>query len=74
MVKQMEAKGFLKRGQEPGDLRKFRLLLSASGRRAIVKGRAAIVVAFGTRLARLGPAEIASLEQIIERLSNTEAR
>ena len=35
LVKQMEAKGFLKRRAEPGDLRKFRLVLSAAGRRAI---------------------------------------
>ncbi len=38
MVKQMEAGGFLERRAEPGDLRKFRLVVTDDGRRAIARG------------------------------------
>ena len=42
MVKQLEAKGFLERRAEPGDLRKFRLVQTVAGREALGQGREAL--------------------------------
>ena len=39
MVKQLEAKGFLERRAEPGDLRKFRLVQTVTGRKALDQGQ-----------------------------------
>ena len=39
LVKQLEARGFLERRAEPGDLRKFRLVQTAAGREALRRGR-----------------------------------
>lgn len=72
MIKQMEAKGYLKRRAEPGDLRKFRLELTAGGRRAIRQGREAIVAVLSGRLARLGPEEIGPFDGFVERLARPE--
>ncbi len=38
IVKQLEARGFLRRQAEPGDLRKFRLVVTDEGRQAIGRG------------------------------------
>src|SRR3954453_9295360 len=37
MVKQLESKGFLERQSEPGDLRKFRLVQTDTGRAALTR-------------------------------------
>jgi DNA-binding MarR family transcriptional regulator len=69
LVKQMEAKGFLKRSAEPGDLRKFRLVLSAAGRRAIRQSRERIGRVLDTRLKRLDPDEISQFDRVVQRLA-----
>jgi DNA-binding MarR family transcriptional regulator len=69
MVKQMEARGFLKRQADPGDLRKFRLVLTADGRKAIRRGRESIGAVMGRRLDRLERGEIDSLDRVIARLT-----
>jgi DNA-binding MarR family transcriptional regulator len=69
LVKQMEAKGFLKRSAEPGDLRKFRLVLSAAGRRAIRQSRETIGRVLDTRLKRLDPDEISQFDRVVQRLA-----
>jgi DNA-binding MarR family transcriptional regulator len=69
LVKQMEAKGFLKRSAEPGDLRKFRLALSAAGRRAIRQSRETIGRVLDTRLKRLDPDEISQFDRVVQRLA-----
>jgi DNA-binding MarR family transcriptional regulator len=69
LVKQMEAKGFLKRSAEPGDLRKFRLVLSAAGRRTIRQSRERIGRVLDTRLKRLDPDEISQFDRVVQRLA-----
>ena len=68
MVKRMEAAAFIQRQSEAGDLRRFRLTLTRSGRKAMEAARAILDEAFGRRLARLSSAERAELERLLVRL------
>ncbi|WP_435007932.1 MarR family winged helix-turn-helix transcriptional regulator [Tundrisphaera lichenicola] len=69
LIKQLEAKDFLERRAEPGDLRKFRLVVTAPGEEALRRGREALGIAMGGRLRRLGPDEICALGRIVRRLA-----
>jgi DNA-binding MarR family transcriptional regulator len=69
MVKQMEAKGFVRRKAEPSDLRKFRLVVTAAGRKAIGKGREAIGNVLAARLRRLDAKDIVAFDRLIQRLN-----
>lgn len=69
LVKQLESAGLLERRAEPGDLRKFRLVVTDAGRRAIASGRGAIGAALEGRLARLAPEEVAPFDRLMERLA-----
>jgi DNA-binding MarR family transcriptional regulator len=69
LIKQLEAGGLLERRPEPGDLRKFRLVATETGREAITRGRAAMAEVLRTRLARLAPDEIGSFDRALERLA-----
>jgi DNA-binding MarR family transcriptional regulator len=69
MVKRMEAAGFVQRQTEAGDLRRFRLTLTRTGRKAMEAARTILDEAFGQRLARLSAAERAELARILGRLS-----
>lgn len=69
LVKQMEAKGFLKRKAEPGDLRKFRLIVTAGGRKAIRLGREAIGKDIDRRLSLVGAEEVGPFVRVLERLA-----
>jgi DNA-binding MarR family transcriptional regulator len=69
MVKRMEAAGYIKRELEPDDLRRFRLTLTAPGRKAMEKARAIFEEAFGRRLARLTQAQRAELQRLLEQMS-----
>src|SRR4051794_9615398 len=60
MVKQLEARGFVERRTEAGDLRKFRLIQTTAGKEAIRRGGAAPGGVFHQRLRRLPPREAAS--------------
>ena len=42
LIKQLESAGFLERRAEPGDLRKFRLVVTDAGRTALERGRQAL--------------------------------
>jgi DNA-binding MarR family transcriptional regulator len=68
IVKQMEAKGYLERRGEPGDLRKFRLVLTAEGTKAIQQGRDALETVMSDRLARLERRELLAFERILGRI------
>ena len=70
MVKQLEAKGFLERRAEPGDLRKFRLVPTEAGREALRRGRVALGAALGRRLGRLDRAELVAFDRIVGRLAS----
>jgi DNA-binding MarR family transcriptional regulator len=68
MVKRMEALGDLWRELPPGDLRRFRLTLTPSGRSAMESGRQIFDQEFGRRLSRLTQAQRVDLMRIFERL------
>ena len=69
LVKQLEAKGFLERRAEPGDLRKFRLVQTAAGREALGRGTEALGLVLGERLRRLDPKEVVVFDRIVRRLA-----
>ena len=69
MVKQLEARGFLERRPEPGDLRKFRLVQTDTGREALSRGREALSVVLCGRLRRLDQEEIVAFDRIVKRLA-----
>jgi DNA-binding MarR family transcriptional regulator len=73
MVKRMEAAAFVQRQTEAGDLRRFRLTLTRSGRKAMEAARAILDEAFARRLARLSAAERAELARILVRLAEEHA-
>jgi len=74
MVKRMEAAGFLQRQAQAGDLRRFRLTLTRSGRKAMEAARTILDEAFGRRLARLSSGERAELERMLVRLAQQSTR
>jgi DNA-binding MarR family transcriptional regulator len=69
LIKQLEARGFLERRAEAGDLRKFRLIQTPAGKEALVQGAEALGVVFEERLRRLAPDELASFDRIVGRLA-----
>jgi DNA-binding MarR family transcriptional regulator len=68
MVKRMEAAGYVRRASEPDDARRFRLTLTASGRRAMESARAILDGVFGDRLARLTSAQRVLLAKLLEQM------
>jgi DNA-binding MarR family transcriptional regulator len=68
-VKRLEAAGFLRREIDPADLRRHRLLLSASGRKAMTRGLVLLSQAFGERLGRLSAAQQLELKTLLEKMS-----
>jgi DNA-binding MarR family transcriptional regulator len=68
-LKRLEAAGFVRREIDSEDLRRHRLLLTPTGRRAMVRGVAVISEAFGARLARLSATEQRDLERLVAKLS-----
>jgi DNA-binding MarR family transcriptional regulator len=69
MVKRMEAAGYLRRELQPDDLRRFRLTLTPSGRRAMESAREIFDQEFGRRLSRLTQAQRLELMRIFERMA-----
>jgi len=74
LIKQLEARGFLERRDEPGDLRKFRLVRTPEGDRAVREGRGSLGSVLGERLRGLGPRDVASLDRIMRRLAEERDR
>jgi DNA-binding MarR family transcriptional regulator len=68
-LKRLEARGFLRREIDPADLRRHRLALTPTGRKATAKGLALLWDAFGARLDRLTAAERATLQRLLEKLA-----
>ncbi len=65
LVKQLEARGFLERRPEAGDLRKFRLIQTPAGKEALRQGGAALGEVFDERLLRLSRDEVNSFDRIV---------
>jgi DNA-binding MarR family transcriptional regulator len=69
LIKQLESGGFLERRAEPGDLRKFRLVVTDAGRTALQRGRQALGDVLGERLRRIDPEDILAFDRIVKRLA-----
>ena len=70
LIKQLEAKGFLERKAEPGDLRKFRLVRTEVGTAAVRRGCEDLGATFGVRLRWLDRDEVAAFDRIVRRLAS----
>jgi DNA-binding MarR family transcriptional regulator len=68
-VKRMEAAGFLSREIDAADLRRHRLVVTPTGRKAMSRGLALLSDGFGARLARLSAAERTALQRLLEKLA-----
>jgi DNA-binding MarR family transcriptional regulator len=68
-VKRLEAAGFLSRQIDASDLRRHRLLVTPSGRKAMTLGLALLSDAFAARLGRLSAAKQSELKALLEQLS-----
>src|SRR5580704_15820966 len=68
-VKRLEAAGFLRREIDGADLRRHRLTLTPEGRKTMARGLTLLSKAFGSRLARLKPAQQSELATLLERIS-----
>jgi DNA-binding MarR family transcriptional regulator len=69
LVKQLEEKGFLERRSERGDLRKFRLVQTVAGKKALDHGQKVLGLVLGQRLKRLDREEIVTFDEIVTRLA-----
>ena len=69
LVKQLEEKGLLERRAEPGDLRKFRLVQTAAGKKALARGTEALSFVLEQRLRRLDLKEVVLFDRIVKRLA-----
>jgi len=69
LVKRMEAAGYLRRELDANDLRRFRLTLTPSGRRATDQARVLLDEAFGRRVARLTQSQLTELMRCLERMA-----
>jgi DNA-binding MarR family transcriptional regulator len=74
MVKRMEAAGFVQRQTDEGDLRRFRLTLTRSGRKAMEAARTILNEAFGRRLARLSAGERMDFARSLARIADNADR
>jgi MarR family transcriptional regulator for hemolysin len=72
IIKQLEGKRYILRKSEPGDLRKYRLVLTAGGRKAVEAGQEKVNEVFGRRLARLTSEEIARFQHLVGRLTRVD--
>ncbi len=69
MVKHLERQGFVERRAEPGDLRKFRLVVTSAGREAMRKSQEALGVVLAERIRRLEPEELVAFDRSVKRLA-----
>ena len=69
LIKQLESGGLLERRAEPGDLRKFRLVVTEAGRMALQRGRQALGDVLGERLRRIDQEDVATFDRIVRRLA-----
>ena len=72
-LKSLEAKGLSSRKIDPEDLRRHRLMLTASGRKTALRARAILADIFGNRLARLNDKESDELQNLLEKLCRESA-
>jgi DNA-binding MarR family transcriptional regulator len=71
MIKQLEQRGFLERKAVPGDMRRFRLVQTSAGRKALSRGKEIFSAAIRQRLLRMEQEDILTFERVIERLATS---
>lgn len=74
LINQLEAGGFLERRVEAGDLRKFRLVRTPAGEKALGRVEEALGRSFGERLRRLSAEDAAAFDRIVGVLVRPEGR
>ncbi len=67
-LKNLEAKGFVKREIDPSDLRRHRLIVTPTGRKAATRARNILSELFGNRLERLSASEREQFQKLLEKL------
>lgn len=67
-LKTLESKGFVRREIDPQDLRRHRLMVTASGRKVVTRARAILSDAYGERLTRLTASERDEFQRLLEKL------
>jgi DNA-binding MarR family transcriptional regulator len=67
-LKRLEAAGFARRVIDPADLRRHRILLTATGHQAVKDGLELLAGEFTTRLARLTAAEQRDFKMLLEKI------
>lgn len=68
ILKRLEAGGFIRREIDPKDLRRHKLTLTPTGRRAMTRGMTSLSEAFGQRLGRLSGPQQTQFLGLLERL------
>ena len=68
-VKRLEAAGFVRREIDAADLRRHRLIVTPTGRKAMTRGLALLSEAYGERLRRLTAAQQLDLRTLLEKLA-----
>ncbi len=68
-IKRLEAAGFLKREIDAEDLRRYRLIVTPNGRKALDRGLHLLSQAFGERLGRLSATKQAELKVLLEQMA-----
>jgi MarR family transcriptional regulator, temperature-dependent positive regulator of motility len=63
-----EPAGFVRREIDPADLRRHRLLLTATGRKAAAGGMSALSEEFNKRLGRLTVVQQKELKKLLEKI------
>lgn len=67
-LKNLEAKNFVKREIDSKDLRRHRLVVTASGKKAVTKGLSIFSNIFGSRLSKLTASERNEFQKLLEKL------
>lgn len=68
-LKILEESGFVKREIDSKDLRRHRLVVTASGRKAVARARTILSEAFGLRLNRLSASQREEFQKLLEKLA-----
>jgi DNA-binding MarR family transcriptional regulator len=67
-LKRLESAGFIRREIDPSDLRRHRLLLTSTGRKATSGGMSALSEEFDKRLGRLTAAQRKEMKNLLEKI------
>jgi DNA-binding MarR family transcriptional regulator len=71
LVKRAESHGFLSRDAVPGDLRRFRLTLTPSGRNVVRAGREVVERVLNQRLAPVSPADLDAFARVLAAMNQS---